>query len=158
RGGLIVRGEQVVGSELIGQSFVSPAYVHGRPSAAGSDGYDPMASGGSNLAPTSRRLRDRVAVDVARLQSENPDAREPIPADLVTASGSGLDPDVSPAAARWQAPRIAVARGVPLAAVEAVIAAHVVPRVFGFLGEPRVNVLRLNLALDTRFGLPRAGR
>jgi len=150
-GSLVMDDDHIIGSTLIGQRFSRPYYFQGRPSAAGADGYDGSASSGSNLSPTSKKLRDRVAVDVTRLRAENPDASGPVPVDLVTASASGLDPDLSPEAARWQATRVAKARGVPVPEVEALIAANVKPRTFGFLGEPRVNVLRLNLELDRRF-------
>jgi K+-transporting ATPase ATPase C chain len=150
-GSLLHLDGRVVGSELIGQTFESPAYFRPRPSAAG---YDAVASGGSNLGPTSRKLRERVAADVARLRTENPQAPAAVPVELVTTSASGLDPHVSPQAARWQASRVAAARGVPLAEVEALLADQIEPRTFGFLGEPRVNILRLNLDLDRRFGPP----
>jgi K+-transporting ATPase ATPase C chain len=154
-GSLVTVGGKVVGSELIGQAFKSPGYFQPRPSAAGTDGYDATSSSGSNLGTTSQKLQERVAADVARLQQENPQAPGPVPDELVTASASGLDPHISPGAARWQAPRVAAARGVSVADVEAVIGARTEGRTFGFLGEPRVNVLRLNLDLDTRFGRPR---
>lgn len=151
-GSVVEVGGRVIGSELIGQRCSGPGYVHGRPSAAGRGGYDASASGASNLGPTSATLRERVAVEAARLRSENPSAPSAVPAELLTASASGLDPHLSPAAARWQARRIAAARGVRVAEVEALVAEHVEGRTLGFLGEPRVNVLRLNLALDRRFG------
>ncbi len=145
----------IVGSELIGQTFATAAYLQGRPSAAG-NGYDATSSSGSNLGPTSKKLRDRAAADVARLRRENPDAPGPVPADLVTTSASGLDPEISPRAAFWQVARIARARGVAPDRILDVIAARVNGRDLGVFGEPRVNVLAVNLALDQKFGRPTA--
>lgn len=150
-GSLIEKDGRIVGSALIAQGFTRPEYIHPRPSAAGPAGYDAAASGASNLGPTSKALVDTVAARVEAVRAENPDAKGPVPADLVTASASGLDPDVSPAAARYQEPRVARARGVPEEAVRTLIAEHTQGRSWGMLGEPRVNVLRLNLALDERF-------
>ena len=156
--GSLVADDQghVVGSELIGQGFAKPYYFQPRPSAAGEKGWDPTASGGSNLGTTSKKLRDRVDGDIARLQKENPDAPGPVPLDLVAASASGLDPEISPEAARWQIARVAKARNVAPERVRGVVDALVEGRELGVLGEPRVNVLLLNLALDRQFGRPGA--
>jgi potassium-transporting ATPase KdpC subunit len=145
---------QIVGSELIGQNFANPAYFQPRPSAAGEKGYDATSSGGSNLGPTSKKLQDRITEDLNRLKEENPDATGPVPTELVTASASGLDPHLSPEGMLWQLPRVAKARGVAPDRVKAVVDANVEGRTFGILGEPRVNVLMINLALDRQFGRP----
>jgi potassium-transporting ATPase KdpC subunit len=144
-GSLISKSNQIVGSELIGQTFSGPGYFHSRPSAAGT-GYDASQSSGSNLAPTNHQLIDRIKADAARLHAENPNM--PIPIDLLTASGSGLDPEISPAAAEFQIPRIVRERNVSESDVRQLIAKHTLARQFGFLGEPRVRVLELNLDLD----------
>ena len=157
-GGSLVADDagRVVGSELLAQPFAHAAYFQPRPSAAGDKGYDPLSSGGSNLGPTSKKLREQAAGRAADLEKANPDAPGPVPAELVTASGSGLDPHLSPAAARWQAPRVARARGVSIERVRALVGENLEGRDLGVLGEPRVNVLLLNLALDRRFGAPAA--
>jgi K+-transporting ATPase ATPase C chain len=147
-GSLIVQNGKIVGSSLIGQNFTKPEYFHPRPSAAGNDGYDPTASTGSNLGPTNQKLYDRVNAAAAQFRKENPTFLGPIPADALTASGSGLDPDISVANARAQAPRVSQARNLPLPNVERLITSATKSRDIGFLGEPRVNVLDLNLALD----------
>ena len=140
----------VIGSRIIGQPFSGPGYFHSRPSAAGAAGYDASASGGSNLGPTNAQLITRVNGDVAKLQAENPGV--PIPVDLVTTSASGLDPDITPAAAEFQIRRVASERKIPESEVSGLVLQHSEGRQWGFLGEPRVNVLELNLALDARYG------
>ena len=143
---------RVVGSALIGQSFARPEYFHGRPSAAG-NGYDAGASSGSNMGPLNEKLIEREKTDAAALRAENPGAL--VPADAVTTSGSGLDPDISPANARFQAPRVARERGVPIGQMTALVDAQVQQPLLGFIGQPRVNVLALNRALDAKF--PKGG-
>jgi K+-transporting ATPase ATPase C chain len=150
-GSLVSRNDVVVGSLLIGQNFTRPEYFHPRPSAAGANGYDASASGGSNYGPTSRELIDRVRASVEQFRNENPDYEGPVPADLVTASASGLDPEISPASAEAQAERVAKARGVRVEQLRELILRYTEKRELRFLGEPRVNVLLLNLALDRRF-------
>jgi potassium-transporting ATPase KdpC subunit len=146
-GQLIVRDGTVIGSRIIGQPFTGPGYFHSRPSAAGS-GYDADNSGGTNLGPTNSKLIGRVKQDTASLQRENPNAAVPI--DLVTTSASGLDPDITPAAAYFQVPRIARERHLSQDQVRGLVATHISSRQMGFLGEPRVNVLELNLSLDSQ--------
>jgi K+-transporting ATPase ATPase C chain len=150
--GELIHGKDgvVIGSRLIGQPFSGPGYFHSRPSAAGAAGYDATASGGSNLGPTNAQLIARVNGDVAKLQAENPGT--PIPVDLVTTSGSGLDPDISPAAAQFQVRRVVLERKISEAEVARLVLENSENRQWGFLGEPRVNVLELNIALDARYG------
>jgi potassium-transporting ATPase KdpC subunit len=150
-GSLISRNGQVVGSELIGQNFTKPEYFQPRPSAAGNDGYDPTSSGGSNYGPTNQKLIDRVKASVDKFHKDNPDYQGPIPADLLTASGSGLDPDISPASAQVQEARVAKARGISQDQIGQLVAQYTKSPDLGLLGEPRVNVLKLNLALDQQF-------
>src|SRR4029453_13465719 len=143
---------EVVGSELIAQGFANPAYFQPRPAAAGEKGYDATSSSGSNLGPTSKKLQDRINDDLKRLKTENPEATGSVPAELVTASASGLDPHLSPEAMLWQVPRVAKTRGGAPERGKAVVDANVEGRTFGILGEARVNVLLVNLALDRQFG------
>ena len=144
-GSLVTVDGKVIGSELIGQQFASDKYFHGRPSVAG-NGYDAANSSGSNFSPTAKKLKDRIAADAAKLRAENPSM--PVPDDLVTASASGLDPDITPTGALFQVPRIAKARSLPESQIQALVQSHTQDRLFGLLGEPHVNVLKLNLALD----------
>jgi K+-transporting ATPase ATPase C chain len=151
--GQLIQGEDgaVIGSRLIGQPFSGPGYFHSRPSAAGAAGYDATASSGSNLGPTNAQLVARVNGDASKLQAENPGT--PIPVDLVTTSASGLDPDISPAAAEFEIRRVAAERKIPEAEIAALVRENLEDRQWGFLGEPRVNVLALNIALDAKYGL-----
>jgi K+-transporting ATPase ATPase C chain len=149
-GSLIERNGQVVGSELIGQNFTKPEYFHPRPSAAG-NGYDAANSGGSNLGPTNPALADRLTKDAAQFRKDNPDFTGPIPADAITTSASGLDPDITPANALAQASRVAKARGASVESVTNLVQANIQNRDLGVLGEPRVNVLKLNMALDQTY-------
>jgi K+-transporting ATPase ATPase C chain len=152
-GSLLEVNGKILGSTLLGQNFSKPEYFHPRPSAAGNEGYDATASGGSNFGPTNQKLIDRVKADIAKFRAENPGYQGPIPADMVTTSASGLDPDISLASALAQAPRVAQARSAALDQVRQLIEAHTEGRQWGFLGEPRVNVLLLNLALNAKFPL-----
>lgn len=148
-GSLVESGDgMVIGSRLIGQPFSSPGYFRPRPSAAGPNGNDAVSSGGSNLGPTNQKLIDRVKADVEKLQVDNPG--KPVPIDLVTTSGSGLDPHISPAAAEYQIPRVARERGISEEELRRIVRAHTSGRQFGFLGEPTVNVLELNLVLNLK--------
>jgi K+-transporting ATPase ATPase C chain len=152
-GSLLAVNGKIVGSTLIGQNFSKPEYFRPRPSAAGNDGYDATSSSGSNLGPTNQKLVDRMKADITKFRKENPSYQGPIPADLLTTSASGLDPDISPASALAQAPRVAQARGATLDQVRQLIEDQSEGRQLGFFGEPRVNVLSLNLELDKRLPL-----
>ena len=150
-GSLVTVNGKVVGSELIGQNFAKPEYFQPRPSAAGNDGYDPTASSGSNYGPTNQKLVDRVKASIDKFRKDNPDYTGPLPADLVTASASGLDPHLSPDATLAQSARVAKARGVPQEQITQLVSKLTEGPDLGLLGDPRVNVLKLNLALDTQF-------
>jgi len=156
-GSMIMAGDRVIGSELIGQNFVRPEYFHPRPSAAGNDGYDATSSGGSNFGPTNRNLIERVKASVETFRKENPDYHGPIPADLLTTSASGLDPHISPDSAMAQAPRVAKARGVPLNEIRELVSQFIEGPDLHLLGESRVNVLAVNLALDRLHPIHRRG-
>lgn len=147
-GSLVESNGKVVGSEIIGQLWTKPQYFQGRPSAAGKNGYDPTSTGGTNLGPTSKKLIDATKATIAVLKKANPQAVGEPPMDLVTSSGSGIDPDISPEGAAWQIPRVAAARHMTPAALKTIVDAHTAGRTLGILGEPRVNVLALNRALD----------
>ncbi|HEY3837845.1 MAG TPA: potassium-transporting ATPase subunit KdpC [Bryobacteraceae bacterium] len=147
-GSIVTLNGMEIGSKLIAQNFTKPEYFHPRPSAAGDKGYDPTSSGASNLGPTNPALADRLKKDAAAFRKDNPDYTGPIPADAITTSASGLDPEISPANAMAQSARVAKARNVPAERMALFVAAHTESRQFGFLGEPRVNVLELNMALD----------
>ena len=153
-GSLITANGKVIGSELLGQNFAKPEYFHPRPSAAGT-GYDATSSGGSNLGPTSPDLSKRLSADAAAFHKDNPQQTGPLPSDLITASASGLDPDISPASARVQIARVAQARGISPQQMESLVGANVQGRQLRILGEPRVNVLKLNLDLDRQYPLKR---
>jgi K+-transporting ATPase ATPase C chain len=155
-GSLIMAGDKVIGSELIGQSFTKPEYFQSRPSNAGANGYDATASGGYNQGPTNKKLIDRVTAAVEQFRKDNPDYQGPLPADLVTASASGLDPHLSPDSARAQAARVAQTRSASVEQINELIAQFAEGPDLGLLGEPRVNVLRLNVALDQHFTRPQA--
>jgi potassium-transporting ATPase KdpC subunit len=146
-GSLVTVNGKVIGSSIIGQLWTKPQYFQGRPSAAGK-GYDPTSTGGTNFGPTNAKLIKATGDTIAQLKKDNPDAPGAPPMDLVTSSASGIDPDISPEAAYWEAPRVAKARRMSVDAVNAIVASHVQGRTFGFLGEPHVNVLELNMALD----------
>jgi len=150
-GSLIQVGDKIIGSEIIGQGFTKPEYFQPRPSAAGTNGYDATSSAGSQFGPTNQKLVDRVKGSVEQFRKDNPDYQGPIPADLLTTSASGLDPHLSPDSARAQAPRVAKARGLSVGQLDQVIDEFTEGPSLGLLGEPRVNVLRMNLALDQRF-------
>ena len=147
-GSMVVVDGKAVGSDIVGELWTKPQYFQGRPSAAGKNGYDPTATSGTNLGPTSKKLIDTTRATLVALKKANPDATLPVPMDLVTSSASGIDPDISPESAFYEAPRVAKVRHMSVDAVNAVIVKHVHNREFGFLGEPHVNVLELNLALD----------
>jgi len=151
-GQLIRKNGVTIGSRILAQPFTSAKYFHARPSAAGANGYDATNSGGTNWGPTNQKLTNRVKNDTAVLQSENPG--KPVPVDLVTTSGSGLDPHITPASAEFQVARVAMARGTAEANIRKLVAEHTELRQFGFLGEPRVNVLELNLALEEMYPVP----
>ena len=152
-GSLITSGGKVIGSELIAQNFTKPEYFQPRPSAAGNDGYDATSSSGSNYGPTNQKLIDRVKASVEKFHKENPDYSGPIPADLLTASASGLDPDISPDSAAAQLPRVAKGRGITNDQLQQLVAQFTKAPSLDIVGEPRVNVLQLNLALDQRYPL-----
>ena len=154
-GSLIENNGKVIGSELIGQNFAKPEYFHPRPSAAGSNGYDASSSGGSNLGPTNPALADRLKKDAETFRKDNPDYAGPIPADAITTSASGLDPEITPANAIAQADRVAKARAASVDSVRSLVGANTDSRQLGVLGEPRVNVLKLNIALDEAYPVKR---